>query len=295
MTSVELAERVGGEHHGPDCEIEDIAPLDQASAGDLTFALAGEPCDGVVLCEDERAEGTWIRVPDARAALAEAIEWLRPEVHEPGVFGTVHPTADVAATATIYSGAVVMAGARVGAQTVIWPNATLYPGVTVGARCRIHAGAVIGSDGFGYRPTPQGPRKLPHIGTVVIEDDVEIGANATIDRGFLGTTRIRQGAKIDNLVQIAHNADVGRGTVIAGLSGISGSSTLGDGVQVAGQVGLIDHVHVGDGARLGAGSKVIRDVPAGETMLGAPARPIRRTLRILAALEKLPELWKRSR
>ena len=292
MTSLELAALVGGEHHGPACEIEDIAALADASAGTLTFALGGEPCDGVVLCERPRDEGTWILVEDARAALGTAIEALRPEVHEPGVRGHVHPTADVAATATVYEGAVVMAHARVGAHTVIFPNATVYPGVTIGARCRIHAGAVIGADGFGYRPGPTGPRKLPHIGTVVIEDDVEIGANATVDRGFLGETRIGAGAKIDNLVMVAHNARVGRGTVIAALSGISGSSSLGDGVQVAGQVGLIDHVHVGDGARLGAGSKVIRDVPAGETMLGAPARPIRRTLRILAVIEKLPELWK---
>src|SRR5262249_54181609 len=177
-----------------------------------------------------------------------------------------------------------------GAGVTLSPNAVLYDGTILGNRVIVHANAVLGADGFGYRL--QGGRhvKVPQLGHVEIGDDVEIGACTTIDRGTFQATRVGEGTKVDNLVQVGHNCAIGRHNLFVSQMGIAGSSSTGDYVVVAGQVGIVDHVHIGDRTMIGAGSGVPGDVPSDQCVLGAPARPIREQKRILVTLDKLPDM-----
>ena len=207
----------------------------------------------------------------------------------------------VGAGSHIGNGCVLHAGARVAAhvsigdQCVIHCNAFIDERSVLGARVIIHASAVIGGDGFGYRPAADGKSltRIPHTGNVVLDDDVEIGANTCVDRAKFGSTRIGAGTKIDNLCQIAHGCRIGRMTVIAGMSGLAGSVTVGNGVQIGGYCGIGDHKTIGDGARLAAKSAVMNDIPAGATWGGMPAQDIREELRVIAAIRKLPQ-WSRK-
>lgn len=206
----------------------------------------------------------------------------------------------------IEAGAVVGAGAAIGRGTVVGPHAVIGKGCHVGRDCYIganvtlqcailgdrvivHPGAQIGQDGFGFLPGARGLEKNPQIGRVIIQDDVEIGSNTTVDRGALSDTVIGEGTKIDNLVQVAHNVRIGRGCVIAGHCGLSGSVTLGDHVMLGGRVGIADHITVGDRAQLAASSGVMTDIPAGERWAGSPAQPMRQAFREIAALRSLAE------
>jgi UDP-3-O-[3-hydroxymyristoyl] glucosamine N-acyltransferase len=184
---------------------------------------------------------------------------------------------------------------RLGDDVTLYPNAVLYDGTVLGSRVIVHANAVVGADGFGYRF--QGGRhvKVPQFGHVEIGDDVEIGACTTVDRGTFQATRIGEGTKIDNLVQVGHNCHIGKHNLLVSQMGIAGSSSTGDYVVIAGQVGIADHVHIGDRVLIGAKAGVTKDVPAGERMLGAPATPEREQKRILMSLEKLPEIRRELR
>jgi UDP-3-O-[3-hydroxymyristoyl] glucosamine N-acyltransferase len=182
---------------------------------------------------------------------------------------------------------------RIGAQTRLFSHVTLYPGAELGERCLIHAGVRIGSDGFGYVPMKGVHQKIPHVGGCVIGNDVEIGANCTIDRGSIDTTVIGDGTKLDNLVHVAHNVRIGKLCLFAAGVGIAGSVRIGDGVVMAGQVGVSGHVTIGDGATLTAQAGVIADVPAKEIWGGYPARPHREMLRIQATAAKMPAVWKK--
>ena len=190
----------------------------------------------------------------------------------------------------IHSHVVIGRSCRIGDDVIIYPGAVLYDDTVVGDRVIIHANAVIGADGFGYRFHQGRHDKVPQLGRVELGSDVEIGACTTIDRGTFSATRVGEGTKIDNLVQVAHNCQIGKHNLFVGQMGIAGSSTTGDYVVVAGQVGIADHVHIGTAAVIGARSGVPSDIPAGQRSLGAPATPEREQKKILMSLAKLPEL-----
>lgn len=181
---------------------------------------------------------------------------------------------------------------RIGKNTKIYPHVTIYDHCEIGNNVIVHSGTVIGSDGFGFYKKENRHFKIPHVGKTVIEDDVEIGANCCIDRGTLGETRIRKGAKLDNLIQIAHNVNIGEHTLIAAQTGIAGSTTIGNSVTIAGQAGLVDHIEIGDGVTIGAQSGVIASVEKGKTVSGYPARDHFESLKKEAFIQKIPEIVK---
>jgi UDP-3-O-[3-hydroxymyristoyl] glucosamine N-acyltransferase len=182
--------------------------------------------------------------------------------------------------------------ASIGEDSILYPNVSVYPGTIVGKRVILHGGAVVGSDGFGYVKEGKRNMKIPQVGFVEIEDDVEIGANTTIDRATLGKTIIRRGVKIDNLVIVAHNVVIGEDSLIVGLVGIAGSAKIGRNVTLAGQVGVADHIEIGDNAMVGAQAGVIYDLPGNQGYHGSPALPQREYIRAITTLPKLPEMRK---
>lgn len=287
-----LARVVNGTLHGADRLLTGVATPEAASSDDLVFLegkRASQPTRaGLILAEHPVPDRTTVVVPDPLMAMATLLRSYFPEPapHREAL----HPSSRIHPTVTIHPGVVVGPGVEVGEDTVLFPNVVLYPGTRVGCRVRIHAGSVIGGDGFRYHPIEGGLLKIPHVGGVEIGDDVEIGNNVCIDRGMLGDTRIGRGAKIDNLVQVGHNCEIGPCAILVAQVGLSGSVKVGAGAILAGQVGVKDHVVIGAGARLGARSAVHRDVPPGETWLGAPARPATEAMKVYAALKYLPEL-----
>ena len=233
---------------------------------------------------------------------------VRPEAitGETGISPNAHVAADalIEPGAVVEAGAVIAAGAAIGSGTIVAPNAVIGrncqigrngyigPGATIlnafiGNNVIIHGGVQVGQDGFGFVGGANGPEKMPQIGRVIIQDNVEIGANSAIDRGAMSDTIIGENTKIDNLVQIAHNVRIGRGCVIAGHCGISGSVTVGDNVMMGGRVGIADHLTIGSGARLAAASGFMNDVPAGEVWAGIPAKPMFEFMREVASVRKL--------
>lgn len=298
-------------------EIADGAPGKIVMASDSRRLAEAERGFASALLLPESLGSTlkpFVRTGNVRLALARAIAILHPQERPKA---GVHPTAVIGRGTTIGRGAsigphavvgdsceidseVVIGpscaigdGVRIGASTMLYPHVTIYARCDIGARVILHSGAVVGSDGFGYVPVDGRQVKVPHVGRVVIEDDVEIGANSTIDRGTLGDTRIGAGTKIDNLCQIGHNVTIGRDVVIAAEAGISGSVTIGDRVVMAGKVGVVDHVTIGDDVVVMGGAAIRKDVPRGAVMWGIPARPHREELEIQATLGRLPDIVKR--
>ncbi|MBM4366422.1 MAG: UDP-3-O-(3-hydroxymyristoyl)glucosamine N-acyltransferase [Deltaproteobacteria bacterium] len=286
-----VATRLGAPLHGADRQLSGVATLAEATPTDLAFLDKGEPGDAGVLLARRPVEGrATIVVPSPILALADLLEGWFPEA-PPG--GAIHPSARVHPAAVLHPNVCVGADCEVGEGSVLFPGVVLYPRVRIGRNVRVHANAVLGADGFRYEPTAAGLRRIVHVGGVVVGDGAEIGASSCIDRGLLGDTIIGPGAKIDNLVQVGHNCVIGPHAVLVSQVGLSGSVHVGVGAILAGQVGVADHRRIGDGARLGARTAVHTDIPAGETWLGEPARPVREAMRVYAALKYLPELVKR--
>ena len=328
MTSTrELATAIGATLEGEERAVASLLPPGRVESGGIVVphddaslrATVGTPgadrLAAIVVGPETQVAAPHpplLRHPDSRLALARISRELdREPTPTPGVA----PSAAVAADATlgpgvsvgpgavvdsgaelaegcvIGAGAVVGRACRLGPGTRLYPNAVLYPGVRVGARVRIHAGAVVGADGFGYAPGPAGAEKLHHLGSVTIGDDVEIGANACIDRGTLADTVIGEGTKLDNLCQVGHNVTIGRHCMIAGHSAIGGSSVIEDGVLIGGGAALSDHVRVGAGARIAGRAGVSKNVPAGQAWGGAPAVPMRDWARERYLIGRLERIW----
>ncbi len=323
LSAPEVAALTRGRLVGPaNVSVVAVAPLERAGPDDLSFLASArylpylQPSRaGIVLCAEQFATApggpaTRIIVPDPHAALLAVLAVLYPPpVWDPGV----HPTAvigrgtqwedpvaigphvvlgrDVRLGRNVRLGAhcVIGDGVVIGEDCELQPQVTCYPGTTIGRRVVIHAGTRLGSDGFGYIPGRDGAlhRKIPHVGRCVIGDDVEIGANCCVDRGSVDDTIVGDGTKLDNMVHIAHNVQVGKRCLILALAGIAGSCRVEDDVIIAGEVGVSDHVTIGRGARVLVQAGVIGDIPAGSTVWGTPARPHRDVLRANAALYRM--------
>jgi UDP-3-O-[3-hydroxymyristoyl] glucosamine N-acyltransferase len=257
-----------------------------------------------------------LRVKNPRLSFARAIELFYVRPYEPsGIsdkasigskvligadpsilpYAVVDDNAELGDRVTIYPGVYIGKGSIIGSDSIIYANVSIGPGITIGSRVIIQAGAAIGGDGFGFVTEAGKHHKIPQVGGVIIEDDVEIGANSTVDRATLGNTVIKKGTKIDNLVQVAHNVTVGEHCILAGQVGISGSSTLGNYVVLGGQAGVADHISIGDQVMAGGGTAITQDVEAGQIIAGYYAMPIRDWLKVQAILPRLPELKKTLR
>jgi UDP-3-O-[3-hydroxymyristoyl] glucosamine N-acyltransferase len=326
MTVSQLAALVKGKVTGdPERLIEGLGKIESAGSNEVTFLanpryaryLSESKAGAILVPVGTRATGvTVIEVEDPYLAFVSLLESFSSE--ETWVTG-VHPTAIIETEVTLADGVSIGAfcfvarGTRIGARTTIFPHVVIGPESRIGEDCKIYPhstlrervqignrviiqpGVVIGADGFGFAPDTGEYRKIPQVGTVVIDDDVEIGANTTIDRATLGETRIGAGTKLDNLVQVAHNVVIGENCVIAAQTGISGSTRIGRGVRIAGQVGFVGHITIGDNCQVGAQSGVGHNMPSDTVFSGTPARPHNLWLRIEACITRLPDLFRRVR
>jgi UDP-3-O-[3-hydroxymyristoyl] glucosamine N-acyltransferase len=324
LTTAEIAKLLAGEVLGDEtATLTGFATAAAAKPGDLTFAeteeffVAAENSTATAIIASKDATSTKkiiIRVANPRVAFAKALAIFFPE---PKFAPCVHPSAAIAASAHIdptahigphctigervkiganvvlQSGNFIGDDSVVGEETNLFPNVTVYPRTQIGKRVRIHAGAVIGSDGFGYVFDSGFHRKVPQVGNVIIGDDVEIGSNCSVDRGALGATLIGKGTKLDNLVQIAHNVELGENCIICAQVGIAGSAKVGNYVVMAGQVGIAGHLKIGNQVTVGSKSGVMHNIPDGETWLGIPAQPDKQAKRIMIAMQRLPDLFKK--
>ena len=326
-TLADIAEWVAGTVQGnPQLEITGASPLGAARAGDITLidnaekarkANVGQAVAAIVPRGVALAGLATIEVENVHAAFAKIVAHFNPQRAVARVGrspqATISSTAQLAAGVEVHAGATigddvtiatgsvihagvhVMAGCRIGEQVTIFPNVVLYENTEIGARSIIHAGSIIGAYGFGYKCVDGRHQRGAQLGNVQIGEDVEIGANTTIDRGTYGPTVVGEGTKIDNQVMIAHNCRIGRHNMICSQVGIAGSSSTGDYVVIAGQAGVRDHVHIGDRAVLCAMAGIVNDVPPATTMLGAPATPERDQKLSMIAYMKLPEMRRQLR
>ena len=317
----ELAEWVGGTLIGDgEVEISGAASLDDAQPGQITFIaspkylrkLETTKASAIIVSKETASAGKPLLVtPNPQLAFSKILHlffvkpyqargidphaWISPTA----LLGndlTLYPNvyigerAHIGDRVTLHPGVYVGDDVSIGEDSLLYPNVTVYSGSVIGKRVILHSGAVIGADGFGYVKDGTKNVKIPQVGKVIIEDDVEIGANSTIDRGALGPTIIRRGVKIDNLVQVAHSVEIGEDSLIVAQVGIAGSTKIGRNVILAGQVGVIDHLEIGDHVMVGAQSGVAQNLPSHQAFSGSPALPHREWLRIVATLSKLPEM-----
>jgi UDP-3-O-[3-hydroxymyristoyl] glucosamine N-acyltransferase len=322
----ELAQRIGGRVDGdPQLRIRGVATLDRAGPHELSFLtnpkyrrLAGQTRAGALLVPRNSGLGglSLLECDEPYLALSRLLELFhppptrRPEVspqaciaadarlgHEVsiGPFAVIEAEAVLGDRVRVGAGAVVGEGCRVGEGSELRPKVVLYPGTRVGAHCLIHAGVVLGGDGFGFATSKDKHHKVPQLGVVVVEDEVEIGANTTVDRGTLGETVVGKGSKVDNLVMLAHGVRVGPGSLLAAQSGVAGSTTVGARTTFAGQAGAAGHLEIGDGCVVAAKSAVFNDLERGSFVAGVPAVDHRVWKRAQALTRRLPDLQKKLR
>ncbi len=323
----EIASRIGGTVAGDgSVRIEGLAAIESAESGEIAFVanrkylpqLETTRASAVIVSKDTEPAGRPVLIlhEDPYFAFMQIVRMFHPpKRYEPAVHATaviaddaqVDDSAHIGPHVTIESGAkigastAILAGTFIGELAEIGEDCLIYPNVTIRDRCKIgdrviiHPGTVIGADGFGFASKEGVHHKIEQVGIVRIEDDVEIGANCTIDRAALGETVIGAGSKIDNLVMVAHNVKVGKGCILVSQVGVSGSTRLGDYVILAGQVGLVGHIELGDGVVVGAQSGVAKGAKAGTTLFGTPAREMMQQKRIEACIGRLPDLVKRVR
>ena len=329
LTAAQIAALCNGKVEGkPDISVSSFGKIEEAKAGDLAFLanpkyedfLYTTQADVIIVNESlelkQPVSATLIRVKDAYTAFAGLLtqyQQLQASMltgrQEPvyvndtaklgehifiGAFAYIGKNVTVGNNVKIHPQVYIGDNVTIGDNTVLYPGVKIYHQTVIGKNVIVHAGAVIGGDGFGFAPQADGTyAKVPQIGNVIIEDNVEIGANTTIDRATIGSTKILAGAKIDNLVQIAHNVEIGGYTVVAAQSGISGSTKLGKGVMVGGQVGIVGHIHIGDGAKINAQSGVSKSIDPGKAVTGSPAFDYTSALRSQSAARRLPDMEKR--
>jgi UDP-3-O-[3-hydroxymyristoyl] glucosamine N-acyltransferase len=321
----DIAAAVGGRQIGAETGILGVSSLDEANAGELAYvendrfieaARASRASALLVGQEIGEIGRPQIVVSEPRLAFLRVVEQFFTTPRRPrGIAADVARGADVrigpdasiwpfvtlgnrvtlGARVTLYPGVFVGDDAAIGDDAILYPNVTVREGVVIGERVVIHSGAVIGSDGFGYVPHDGRHHKIPQLGIVVVEDDVELGANVTVDRATFGRTVVGRGTKVDNLVHIGHNVTIGPHSILVAQVGISGSTRLGSHVVVGGQAGLVDHIEVGDRAMIGAQAGVVRNVAEGQIVVGTPAAPHDVGLRAHALLLRLPELRQQVR
>ena len=327
FTAKQIADFLQGEIEGnPDVKVNDFAKIEEGRPNTLSFLsnpkyihyIYETQADIVLVNTDFKAEkeikATLIRVPDAYESLAKLLE-LVEKTKSPKV--GIEPMSYIAPNAKVGESVYVAAFAYIGENTTVGDNSKIYPHVTIGenvtignnvtlfsgvkiyAGCKVgdnsivHAGAVIGSDGFGFAPQPDGSyHKIPQIGNVVIESNVEIGANTVIDRAVMGSTIIHEGVKLDNLIQIAHNVEVGKHTVIAAQVGVAGSTKIGERCVFGGQVGLAGHIKIGNDVKIGAQSGIMKNLKDGAEIIGSPAIPIRDWYKSSVIFGKLPDMYR---
>ncbi|MDE5628546.1 MAG: UDP-3-O-(3-hydroxymyristoyl)glucosamine N-acyltransferase [Muribaculaceae bacterium] len=326
LTADIIARHLGGDIDGrSDVEVSTFAKIEVARQGDITFLanpkytpyIYTTQASAVLVRRDFVPEhpvsATLIRVDDPYSALASLLElharhiqpprpqgiepqsYVAPDVEIPegcyvGAFSYIAQGARIGKNVLIYPQCYIGPGVVIGDDTVVYPGVKIYYNCQIGQRCVLHSGVVIGSDGFGFAPDANGVfHKIEQVGIVRIDDDVEIGANTTIDRSTMGATHIERGVKLDNLIQIAHNVTVGHDTVMASQVGVAGSTSIGAHCMVGGQVGFAGHIQVADGTSIGAQSGISKSIPEGAKMMGSPAVPWSEYARTVAAWKKLPD------
>lgn len=327
FTANQIATFVRGTVEGnPEAKVWSFAKIEEAREGDLTFlanpkythCIYRTGASAVLVSNDfhpeESLTTTLIRVENPYETLSELMRMVDAQlnshpvgVEQPsfisegvnvpqdayiGAFAYIGPDVKLGAGVKIYPQVYIGRNVTIGDGTVIYPGVKIYHGCHVGKRCILHAGVVVGSDGFGFAPDEQGHyNKIPQMGIVTIDDDVEIGANTTIDRATMGTTSVGRGTKIDNLVQVAHNVTIGSDTVMAAQGGVAGSAHVGNNCMIGGQVGIAGHIRIGDRTQIGAQSGIPNNVPAGSCLMGYPAVPAREFMRQAAYIRRLSQLF----
>lgn len=329
FSATQIAALINGRVEGnPEAAVSAFGKIEEARQGQLSFLanpkyeefLYSTKASVIIINQSlelkQPVSATLIRVSDAYTAFATLLSWYQNMMNQQltgiqqpvymaktaeygekvfiGAFSYLGEHVKIGNNSKVYPNVYLGDHVRIGENCILHPGVKIYHDCVIGNNVVIHAGTIIGSDGFGFAPQADGSfKKVPQIGNVVIEDFVEIGANSTIDRATIGSTLIKAGAKLDNLIQIAHNVEIGNSTVIAAQAGVSGSTKIGKGVMIGGQAGIVGHIQIGDGAKINAQSGVSKSLDPGKAVTGSPAYDYTAALRSQAASRKLPDLEKR--